>query len=259
MSKKDVQEGHFELRATSGPSAVSFPLSQPGPIVIGRMSSTDLQLNDASVSRQHARLTYRPPLEEEAAPLGEWLLGDLRSSRGTWLNGVRLNQNHQYRLRIGDLIVVGPWTLAVANPSLPAAPGTALATIVDDANVGTVVASMDATPSSAALPQQELQLLLESSELIQEAREEQDVLRVVLDAIVAGTDFTRAAFLRPPTGDEVAEVVAAKGYQQSQLSSAAFSRTLHGFSPVSENDAIGGHPVADPRNHGHRIKRTSYY
>ncbi len=108
MGNQDAQESHYELRATSGPTAVSFPLSQPGPIVIGRMSSTDLQLNDASVSRQHARLTYRPPQEEEDAPLGEWLLGDLRSSRGTWLNGVKLNQNHQYRLRIGDLIVVGP-------------------------------------------------------------------------------------------------------------------------------------------------------
>ena len=236
MGNQDVQESHFELRATSGPTAVSFPLSQPGPIVIGRMSSTDLQLNEASVSRQHARLTYLPPQEEDVPPLGEWVLSDLGSSRGTWLNGVKLNQNHQYRLRIGDLIVVGPWTLAVANPSLPLAPGTALATIVDDAQVGTVIAPLDATPSSAALPQQELQLLLECSELVQEAREEQDVLGVVLDAIVAGTDFTRAAFLRPPTGGEVAEVVAAKGYDESQLSSMAFSRTLI-------HEASGGVPA----------------
>ena len=236
MGNQDVQESRFELRATSGPTAVSFPLSQPGPIIIGRMSSTDLQLNDASVSRQHARLTYLPPQEEDVPPLGEWLLGDLGSSGGTWLNGVKLNQNHQYRLRIGDLIVVGPWTLAVANPSVPVAPGTALATIVDDANVGTVIAPLYATLSSAALAQKELQLLLESSELIQEAREEQDVLRVVLDAIVAGTDFTRAAFPRPPTGGEVAEVVAATGYDESQLASAAFSGTLI-------HEASGGVPA----------------
>ncbi len=236
MGNQDVQEIQFELRATSGPTAVSFPLSQPGPIVIGRMSSTDLQLNDPSVSRQHARLTYRPPQEEDVPPLGEWLLGDLRSSRGTWLNGVKLNQNHQYRLRIGDLIVVGPWTLAVVNPLLTVAPGTAQATIVDDAHMGTVTAPFDATTLSAALPQQELQLLLESSELIQEAREEQDVLRTVLDAMVAGTDFTRAAFLRPPTSGEVAEVVAAKGYDESRLSSATFSRTLI-------HEAAGGAPA----------------
>ena len=226
MGNQNVQQTDFALRATSGPTAVSFPLSQPGPIVIGRMSCNELQLNNPSVSRQHARLTHRPPQESDDPPHGEWLLSDLGSSRGTWLNGVKLNPNDQCRIRIGDLIIVGPWTLMVANPALPVAPGTAKATISDDEQVGTVVATNDFPPTSAALPQQELQLLLECSELIQEARAEQDVLQIVLDAIVAGTGFTRAAFLRPPTGNEVAEVVAAKGYDEGQVSSTVFSRAL---------------------------------
>ncbi|HEV7897329.1 MAG TPA: DUF1707 and FHA domain-containing protein [Planosporangium sp.] len=53
----------------------------PGEYVIGRSDDVDLWLDDISVSRRHALLAYVD---------GGWVLTDLGSRNGTWLNGWRL-------------------------------------------------------------------------------------------------------------------------------------------------------------------------
>ncbi len=63
--------------------------------IVGR-TSDGLQLNDVTVSRSHARLL---------PDAGEWILEDLGSANGTYLNGVRLGRGQQ--LRQGDQIRVG--------------------------------------------------------------------------------------------------------------------------------------------------------
>lgn len=65
-------------------------------LVIGRDQSCGLAIADASTSRQHARI--------EATPEG-WLLLDLGSSNGTWLNGVRLTARAP--LTAGDAVRFG--------------------------------------------------------------------------------------------------------------------------------------------------------
>jgi len=204
-------------------------------MIVGRMSTNDFQLNDPSVSRRHASLTFRPPESDDDPPAGEWLIADLESSRGTWLNSVRLNTRHQYRIRGGDLIVIGPWTLVVVDPDLRSAPGTSPATIVDEDELGTLVAPIEPSAASASLPQPELQQLLDCSARIHEARNADEVIRALLDAVIVGTDFTRAAFLRPPGGDTT-EMMASKGYAERELGSPTFSRTLI-------QEASGGAPA----------------
>ena len=83
MGLDNTRPVDFELRATSGPSAVSFRLLPPGPVTIGRRSANALQLNGPSVSRDHARLSFRPAFGATAASEGEWLLDDLGSTEGT--------------------------------------------------------------------------------------------------------------------------------------------------------------------------------
>ena len=85
------------------------------------------------------------------------------------------------------------------------------------------------------MPPLELQQLLDCSERIHEARNEDEVLRAVLDTIVAGTDFTRVAFLRPPACDST-EILAATGYAETELAAPTFSRTLI-------REAAGGVPA----------------
>jgi serine phosphatase RsbU (regulator of sigma subunit) len=204
---------------------VSIRLQPPGPLTIGRRSLHALHLNDPAVSRDHARLSFRPSSGLDESANGEWVLGDTGSTHGTWLNGVRLRAGRQYHLRGGDLIVIGPWTLLAVDPSAPRQPGTTLATVSDTAMVGAVVTPL-APGGGEALPLQALQLLQRCSERIHAARNEADVVEAALETALAGTSFTRAAFLRPMTDDELIDVVALRGSESGDPPAPQFSRAL---------------------------------
>jgi len=72
-----------------------------GPFTIGRSPTSTLVLDQAGVSRSHAML--------QPGPGGGHLLADLRSTNGTYVNGLRLEQARP--LRDGDVILVGEATL----------------------------------------------------------------------------------------------------------------------------------------------------
>jgi pSer/pThr/pTyr-binding forkhead associated (FHA) protein len=64
-------------------------------LVIGRSSTCELVLADDTVSRRHAELRIQD---------GCWLLRDLGSSNGTWVNGRRVLEAE---VRPGDLLHLG--------------------------------------------------------------------------------------------------------------------------------------------------------
>jgi hypothetical protein len=64
-------------------------------VLIGRSSACQLVLADDTVSRRHAELR---------AEDGRWLLRDLGSSNGTWVNGRRVIEAE---VRPGDLVQLG--------------------------------------------------------------------------------------------------------------------------------------------------------
>jgi hypothetical protein len=68
---------------------------------IGRSSGCDVVLTDISVSRRHARLILRD---------GAWVLHDLSSTNGTYLNGHRVSR---CQLRPGDRVALGEALLRV--------------------------------------------------------------------------------------------------------------------------------------------------
>ncbi len=72
-----------------------FELPDHEPQQIGR-SSESLQLLDQTISRRHAELTPDD---------GRWIIRDLKSSNGTFVNGVRVSESRQ--LQPGDQIRVG--------------------------------------------------------------------------------------------------------------------------------------------------------
>lgn len=70
------------------------------PCVVGKMQDyVDQVLDDASVSRMHARFS----LDRE----GKMTVRDLNSSNGTWLNGERLQPNESRVLQQGDHVRLG--------------------------------------------------------------------------------------------------------------------------------------------------------
>ena len=86
----------FRLVMKSGPTPGKvFDLSK-NEVTIGRETGTDIVISDAEVSRKHARLFVQG---------GTYMLEDLGSTNGCFVNGVRLMGPHA--LKSGELIMLG--------------------------------------------------------------------------------------------------------------------------------------------------------
>jgi hypothetical protein len=70
-------------------------------LLLGRSSGCDVAFSNVSVSRRHARLVFRD---------GSWILHDLDSTNGTFVNGVRVQR---CELRPGDRLELGDEALRV--------------------------------------------------------------------------------------------------------------------------------------------------
>jgi hypothetical protein len=84
---------HFAL-------ALDWSGSQP-ELLLGREDHCDVRLDNATVSRRHARLLYRD---------GHWVVQDLDSTNGTFVNGARV---HRSELRPGDRLHLGDQPLLI--------------------------------------------------------------------------------------------------------------------------------------------------
>src|SRR6478672_3398095 len=80
--------------------AVPIPLERE-EVILGRAIEADVRVNDTQVSRQHARVLA---LKNEEAGRTDYVLNDLDSRNGTFLNGRRVRREV---LENGDKITVG--------------------------------------------------------------------------------------------------------------------------------------------------------
>jgi FHA domain/FhaA, N-terminal domain len=135
----ELASGRFEVRAEHDAEAVApapaethtrdvlrLTGSQPprewvlgsGRMVMGRLPTCEISLNDANASRQHAELVKRED--------GWWIV-DLDSTNGTFLNGSLVKER---RLGPGDRIQIGSSKLEFATeqaqPGPPKAPPAAV-------------------------------------------------------------------------------------------------------------------------------------
>jgi predicted component of type VI protein secretion system len=86
----------FQLVLQTGPQPGRVYELQKEEIYIGREVNNDVVINDAEISRKHARLALRS---------GGYVLEDLGSTNGTFVNGERLMGPHM--LRPGETIMLG--------------------------------------------------------------------------------------------------------------------------------------------------------
>ena len=86
----------FQFVMRSGPTpGVTFPL-EGEQLTIGRDASNAVAINDAEVSRKHSRLSFQG---------GKFVLEDLGSTNGTFVNGQRLSG--PVVLKPGDVVSLG--------------------------------------------------------------------------------------------------------------------------------------------------------
>ena len=71
----------FQLIMRSGPTPGAAFTLEGDQLTIGRDSVNEVVINDAEISRRHARLTFQG---------GKYVLEDLGSTNGTFVNGQRL-------------------------------------------------------------------------------------------------------------------------------------------------------------------------
>ncbi len=73
-----------------------------GPITIGRASSATVHIDDKTLSREHTQVSSEQ---------GRFIVKDLESKNGTYLNGALIRQAEP--LKHGDRIKVGPATFVI--------------------------------------------------------------------------------------------------------------------------------------------------
>lgn len=151
------------------------------PALVGR-DSRQLPLTDNTVSRRHAELIPGPD---------NWILRDLGSSNGTYINGTRVT--HRYALKLGDQIRVGR-TLMVfgAQPGISRARGGDVTLSGEEAgmeaSIMQTVASNDdsmvlAVPEPAAAAMTNLKLLYQLGASLGSSFDVDNVLEVVMDLV----------------------------------------------------------------------------
>jgi hypothetical protein len=105
------QPPSVELTVRQGPQpGQRFSLTRP-TITIGREAGNDVVINDLQISRRHASLTWDGR---------QFIIQDLGSANGTFVNGVRLSGPHT--LEDGDLLGVGGQVELAFRATVPVPP-----------------------------------------------------------------------------------------------------------------------------------------
>jgi predicted component of type VI protein secretion system len=92
----------FQLIMRSGPTpGASFTL-EGDQLTVGRDATNEITINDAEISRRHARLTFQG---------GKYVLEDLGSTNGTFVNGQRLAGPRV--LKAGEVVQFGEQIMLV--------------------------------------------------------------------------------------------------------------------------------------------------
>src|SRR5512138_2506672 len=150
----------FQLVMRSGPTPGAAFTLEGDQISIGRDSVNEIVINDAEISRRHARLTFQG---------GKYVLEDLGSTNGTFVNGQRLAGPRV--LKAGEVVSFGEQIVMVfeavsldpgatmVSPRAAAVPAAARPVTPPPPPPPAYAGSVPASPMSAAEPARRQNLL----------------------------------------------------------------------------------------------------
>jgi hypothetical protein len=189
----------------------TFPLTPPGPLLIGRLPTCQIVLNDPKVSRSHARLDFVS---------GAWRVRDAGSQAGTSVNGRRLPANESLELSDGDVLACGPIALEL---SMAGAHGATMMGGADDAKEAfeRLLAGRNQD-----FGHEHLALLLDLSETLQREGSEQDMRAKLVEAVEQATRFANVAFVRRSSSADGVEVLESVGEVTDRSGHLRMSRTM---------------------------------
>ena len=104
MKPIDEQPMRLALDQIHGKPVPPISASPEEEIVLGRSPECTSQLTNRYVSRKHALLSWHDE---------RWILHDLKSRSGTYLNTIRMEKGEEVQIHDGDLMQIGPWKFLV--------------------------------------------------------------------------------------------------------------------------------------------------
>jgi len=213
---------------------VTFPLTPPGPLSVGRLPTCQVVLNDPKVSRSHARLQF---------VAGSWMVQDAGSQAGTVVNGRRLGREESVGLVDGDQIEFGPVKLEVS------AAGQQGATLMAGADASNEAFEPLAAARSQDFGHPHLTLLLDLSERIHRDASEQEMRRRLVEAVEEATRFANVAFVRRSNSIDGVEVIESVGEITDRSGQPRMSRTMlrkarDGMQLVTDKGGTGDQAIA---------------
>jgi predicted component of type VI protein secretion system len=131
----------FQFVMRSGPTPGATFSLEGDQLLIGRDSSSAVAINDAEISRKHARLTFQG---------GKYVIEDLGSTNGTFVNGQRLVS--AVVLKAGDVVSFGE-QIVLMYEALSSDPGETMISRKAPQRAASAPAPMPA-PAPAPAPQQ---------------------------------------------------------------------------------------------------------
>lgn len=208
---------------------VTFALTPPGPLSVGRLPTCQVVLNDPKVSRSHARLDFTA---------GSWLVQDAGSQAGTMVNGRRLGKGESVALVDGDVLEIGPVRLEVSAADAQGA------TVMGGAEHSDEAFERVAPGRSQDFSHEHLALLLDLSETIHAQASERDMRRKLVEAVEQATRFANVAFVRRSNTADGVEVLESIGEITDRTGRLRMSRTMlrnarEGMVRVPDRGSVG--------------------
>jgi putative nucleotidyltransferase with HDIG domain len=166
----------------------------------GRLGSLEIVLDDSSVSRRHAELRYQSPVG--------WVLRDLQSTNGTYLNGVRL-AGAEKPVRPKDIVQFGKIAVLVEATESGAAFSSPDPPLLDQIHVEAVsnsswedaIQDLVFDDNRCLRPGEQLVALLRAGHHLVHIENEDDLLSSILNDAVQVLDAQRGAIVLAEGGD----------------------------------------------------------
>lgn len=159
----------------------------------GRLGSLEIVLDDSSVSRRHAEVRY--------APTVGWVVKDLDSTNGTYVNGVRIGAQEK-TIRVRDIVQFGKVAMIVENtdsaPTAPAEPG-AIDKILVEATANSswedLLRGFVFDRNRGLRPGDQLLAMLRAGHHLVHVQSEDELLHLILNDAVQVLDAQRGAIV----------------------------------------------------------------
>jgi len=223
--KRDTA-GSIRLIVMAGPPLPAITLTPPGPVRIGRRSTSDVHLQHELVSRDHAEA--RPRASDPAVrgwrTGAQWLLYDLSSKHGVYVNSERLSPGTPFPLCAGDRIRIDPWEFRIAGGDAQQTwHGSRTSTLADgpSAQLQTIVAR-----TQRQITKERLDALFALTDALHSADNERRLAEILTTAATEAAGFENAVFVTSFSSDGEATLLEFAGPASAKNSAPELSRSL---------------------------------